>query len=344
VTHWQTPTHEPENGSFILTPGVDSQNGVQLIKRGPNKPEEGCGGGFHDCVESPLHLQADLCAGCHQVYHYDNHFPLESTYLEWKHSPYAQQGIQCQDCHMVDTETFIRTADTFTKPQRSEYHHGFSGANYLLLYLAEFAARKAGDEPLAKNIHRKFDSAIARLRAAAELEVFPVYRNGTLVEIKVRVKNIRAGHNLTTSLTNVREMWLEVIAKDAGGNVVLASGGLENPGTLIPDTRVMNSEGMGKDLHFAVDPWAVTAFSRNDTIPPRGYKDFYFGIGPAKKPGMVSVEAKLRYRQADQKVAMKLLEDVPADISLEKTYGLKHVPTIPIVEMAVKKASFKSRQ
>jgi hypothetical protein len=101
---------------------------------------------------------------------------------------------------------------------------------------------------------------------------------------------------------------------------------------------------MGKDFHFAIDPWAVTAFSRHDTIPPRGYKDFYFGVGPAKKPGMVAVEVKLRYRQADQMVAMKLLEEVPADISLKKTYGLKHVPTIPIVEMAVKKVSFKSRQ
>ena len=344
VTHWQTPTHEPENGSFILSPGADTKDGVQLIKRGPNKPEEGCGGGFHKCVESPLHLQSDLCAGCHQVYHYDTHFPLEATYLEWKHGPYAQKGIQCQDCHMVDTDTFIRTADTFTKPQRSEYRHSFGGANYLLLFLAEVAARKAGDETLAVNIHKKYEAAIARLKAAAELEVFPVYRNGALAELKVRVKNVRAGHNLTTSLTNVREMWLEVIAKDAAGNVVIAGGGLDKPGSLIPDTRVMNSAGMGKDFHFAIDPWVVTAFSRHDTIPPRAYKDFYFGVGPAKKPGMVAVEVKLRYRQADQKVAEELLGKVPADISLEKIYGLKHVPTVPIVEMAVKQASFKSRQ
>ena len=52
VTHWQTPSHEPENGSFILTPGVDTKNGVTLIKRGPYKPSEGCGGGFHECTES----------------------------------------------------------------------------------------------------------------------------------------------------------------------------------------------------------------------------------------------------------------------------------------------------
>ena len=38
VTHWQTPSHEPENGSLILTPGVDTKDGIKLLKRGPNKP------------------------------------------------------------------------------------------------------------------------------------------------------------------------------------------------------------------------------------------------------------------------------------------------------------------
>ncbi len=344
VTHWQTPTHEPENGSLVLTPGVETSEGVKLIKRGPWKPSEGCGGGFHDCVESPLHLQADLCASCHDVYHYDKHFPLEATYLEWKHGPYAQKGILCQDCHMVDTATFIRSADAFKKPERTEYRHTFIGANYLLFYLAEAAARKAGDEKLAANLHRKFEAAVERLKAAAALELFPVYRKGALAEIKVRVKNIRAGHNLPTSLTNVREMWLEVSAKDAAGNLVVSSGGFDSPGTLFPDTRLFNSEGMGTDFHFAVDPWVVTAFSRNDTIPPRGYKDAYFGVAPVKKTGMVTIEARLRYRQADQKTAMKILDEVPEDINLEKIYGIRYAPSLPIVEMAVKKASFKSRQ
>ncbi len=344
VTHWQTPSHEAENGSMILTPGLDSKEGVKLIKHGPFKPQEGCGGGFHACDESPLHLQAELCASCHQVYHYDDHFPLEATYNEWKHSPYAQQGILCQDCHMVETDTFIRSADLFKKPERSEYRHVFSGANYLLFYLAEAAAKKAGDEKLAANLHRKFDMAVAKLKAAADLEVYPVYRNKALTEIRVRVKNVRAGHNLPTSLTNVREMWLEVTAKDAAGTIVLASGGFDSPGTLVPDTRVFNSSGMGRDFHFAVDPWIVTAFSRHETIPPRGYKDAYFGMSPVKKQGPVTVEAKLRYRQADQKVAMKILGEVPEDINLEKIYGIKYVPALPIVEMATKKASFNSRQ
>jgi hypothetical protein len=344
VTHLQTPSREPENGSFILSPGIDSKEGVKLVKRGPFKPSPECGGGFHECAESPLHTQADLCASCHQVYHHESHFPLESTYLEWKHGPYAQKNIHCQDCHMVETDTFLKAADAFRKPERAEYRHYFSGANYLLYYLAGEAAKKAGDEKLVASLEKKYQMAVAKLKAAAQLEVQPVYRNGALAEVKVRVKNIRAGHNLPTSLTNVREMWLEVTAKDAGGNVVLASGVFDGPGSLEPGTRMFNSEGMGRDFHFAIDPWVVTAFSRHDTIPPRGYKDAWFGVSPVKKPGNVTVDARLLYRQADQKVARKLLREVPADISLENTYGISSMTAVPVVEMTRTKASFRSRE
>ena len=338
VTHWQTPSHEPENGSFILTPGVESKEGTTLIKRGPNKPSDGCGGGFHDCVESGLHLQADLCASCHQVYHYDSHFPLEATYLEWKHGPYAQKSILCQDCHMVDTRGFIRAADNFQKPGRGEYRHYFSGANYLLTYLAAGAAKKAGDQEQADHLLVQYELAVERLKSAAELEIIPVYRNGKLAELKVRVKNVRAGHNLPTSLTNVRQMWLEVTARDDSGKSILTTGGIieGGDGALQENTRLFNSDGMGKDFHFAIDPWVVTSFSRHDTIPPKGYRDVYYGIASPEGVKRIVVEAKLRYRQADQKVAEALLKAVPKDIDLEKIYGLKEVPPLPVIDMAVK--------
>ena len=343
TTHWQTPTHEPENGSFILRPGVDTPEGPQLRKQGPVAVSDDCGMGFHECDESPLHLQADLCAGCHQVYHYDKHFPLEATYLEWKHGAYAQKTILCQDCHMVDLETFKRTADEFKKPERHEYRHYFNGANYLLYYLAAGAATKAGDEALAANIMKKYEMAVGRLQAAADLEVTPVYNNGQLGEVKVRVKNIRAGHNLPTSLTNIRQLWLEITATDEKGQVLMTSGAVDANGQLPENTRLFNSDGMGSDFHFAVDPWVITAFSRHDTIPPKGHKDVYYGINAGTSP-VVKLDVKLRYRQADQKIAEKLLASVPEDIDLNATYGLTEVPPLPVVDMVAKQVSFPSRK
>jgi hypothetical protein len=344
VTHSQTPSHEPENGSFILTPGVDSVNGVKLVKRGPFKPSDKCGNGFHECVESPLHLRADLCAGCHQVYHYDAHFPLEDTYLEWKRGAYAQKEILCQDCHMVDFNIFLRTADEFRKPERDEYRHFFNGANYLLYYLAAEAARKAGDDTKADVIKYKYDMAVKRLQSAADLELSPVYSDGRLIEVRVRVKNIRAGHNLPTSLTNVRQMWLEITARDDKGKILMTSGLVNTEGHLPENTRVFNSDGMGKDFHFSVDPWIVTSFSRHDTIPPKGYRDVYYGLSASQRVKKITVEARLRYRQADQGVAEAVLSEVPEGIDLKKIYGLTKVPVMPIVDMVIKKASWEAKK
>lgn len=344
VTHGQTPSREPENGSFILTPGIDTKEGPKLIKRGQNKPTDGCGGGFHDCVESGLHLRAELCASCHQVYHHDAHFPIESTYLEWKHGPYAQKNILCQDCHMVDIQTFKKSAELFAKPEDGDYRHYFNGANYLLSYLAAGAAKKAGEHDLAKSLMNQYEMAVERLKSAADLEISPVYQGEALKEILVRVKNIRAGHNLPTSLTNVRQMWLEITAKDEKGKVLMRSGGLNADGTLPENTRLFNSDGMGSNFHFAIDPWVVTAFSRHETIPPRGYKDVYYGLTLPRGPKKLTVEAKLRYRQADQKVAETLLAAVPKDIDLEKIYGLKAVPPLPVLDMVVKQATLAVRK
>lgn len=331
--HCKTPSKEPENGSLALRPGEDGKGGAVLVKRGPDSPKEGCGGGFHECKQTDYHAKADLCASCHQVYHYDKHYPLESTYLEWKHSPYAQKNIHCQDCHMVGHETFVKAADTMTKPQRSEYHHYFNGANYLLYFLASEAAKKAGDKEQAGRLMKQYDMAVKRLQKAAELEVSPVYHNNRLAEVKVRVKNIRAGHNLPTSLTNVRQMWLEVLVKDEKGMVISSSGLIAKDGSLPTDVRKFSSDGMGSDMHFAIDPWVVTAFSSHETIPPKGYKDAYFGVNLPKSSKQATVQVKLRYRQADQKVAEALLKAVPKDIDLARDYGVTKIPTLPVIDM-----------
>ncbi|MDZ7598693.1 MAG: hypothetical protein U5J82_10485 [Desulfobacterales bacterium] len=87
----------------------------------------------------------------------------------------------------------------------------------------------------------------------------------------------------------------------------MANGAIGADGALPTDVRKFSSDGMGSDMHFAIDPWVVTAFSSHETIPPKGYKDAYYGTVVPKGSKQVTVEVKLRYRQADQQVAEKLL-------------------------------------
>jgi hypothetical protein len=54
----------------------------------------------------------------------------------------------------------------------------------------------------------------------------------SLVEIKVRVHNKRAGHHMPTSLTNIRQIWLEMTVKDQSGKVLMTTGTVGKDGSL----------------------------------------------------------------------------------------------------------------
>ena len=101
---------------------------------------------------------------------------------------------------------------------------------------------------------------------------------------------------------------------------------------------------MGEGFHFAIDPWEVIAFSRHDTIPPRGYRDVHYGVSAPAEGGPLKVVARLRYRQAEQKVAHALLAAVPKDMDLKAIYGLEALPELPVVDMATAELSVASRQ
>lgn len=92
---------------------------------------------------------------------------------------------------------------------------------------------------------------------------------------------------------------------------------------------------MGDNMHFALDPWEIVSFSRHDTIPPKGYREVYYGIN-ASDQGPLTLTVKLRFRQATQKVAEKLLSHVPDDIHLDAIYGIKEIPAVPIIDMVKK--------
>jgi len=127
--------------------------------------------------------------------------------------------------------------------------------------------------------------------------------------------------------------------KDERGIVLITSAQLIAKVICLRIPECLIPTGMGRDFHFAIDPWVVTSFSRHDTIPPRGYKDVYYGLRALRGANKVVLEARLRYRQADQGVAEAILGAVPGSINLKEVYGLTKVPTLPVVDMVVKQVS-----
>ncbi len=84
----KTAVLEHGNTSIILDPGN--------VKRSSLKNADSP---FHETKYSEHHASSKFCGNCHNIFHPGNNFPVERTYDEWKYSIYAQNGIQCMDCH-----------------------------------------------------------------------------------------------------------------------------------------------------------------------------------------------------------------------------------------------------
>ncbi|MBI3581951.1 MAG: hypothetical protein HY098_07770 [Nitrospinae bacterium] len=72
--------------------------------------EQGKSKGHGKSVKAGFFQKSEFCAACHQL---DEGYSLNgkllvNTYNEWKGSSFAEEGVQCQDCHMPDKEHLWR--------------------------------------------------------------------------------------------------------------------------------------------------------------------------------------------------------------------------------------------
>ncbi len=306
----ETPTTMPQNASIVVDPS--------LVMRGPYDDAKPM---WHKAAYSELHTKAEFCGNCHNVFHPLNNFHIENTYNEWKFSVYAQKGIVCQDCHMMPVEKAIEVARTLQKPKNpgkaspmgpdrdNVFTHEFVGGNFTVTAL------------LGADKHAEI--AKKRLKSAAGLELLLPGEadEGDIARFTVRVHNVGAGHNLPTSLTEVRQMWLDVKVTDASGQALYRSGALDEDYNLQEGTVLFRAESVDAQGRHTIKPWEIVRFAYNTTIPPKGYADREFAfLVPDDAKGPVRVEVKLRYRSYPQAVANLLLGD--------------EAPVLPIVDMA----------
>lgn len=321
----KTDVLEHGNGSFVMDPGAVKR--ATLKDPDPVSP-------FHATEYSEHHTSSAFCGNCHNIFHPGNNFPIERTYDEWKYSPYAQNDVQCMDCHMVPVATAIRVADEMKPakmlenaqiggfaglggPLRKVVHdHGFVGGNAVITSLLNGEG--------ADSKHTK--ESVRRLQSAASLNVSIMPQADALHKLVVRVNNDRAGHNLPTSLTIVRQIWLEIVVTDDQDRELMRSGTLTEKNELPPGTTIFNANAVDKDGKFTQFPWEVASFSDVNTIPPKGHKDSNYAFNIHADSKQVKVIAKLHYRSFSQYTADKLLG--------------KGKVIVPSVEMVVLDKSF----
>jgi hypothetical protein len=96
-----------------------------FVKRGPLESDLEIG---HENLYSEIHLKAEFCAGCHEVVN-ENGFHVMTTYTEWKQGPYAEKGIQCQNCHMPEEFGVPIVNPEIARTQHNVTAHKFLGGH-----------------------------------------------------------------------------------------------------------------------------------------------------------------------------------------------------------------------
>src|SRR5262249_26673511 len=137
---------------------------------------------------------AEMCAICHKFNHPLSGEKLQDTYDEWKRGPYSGKGgKRCQDCHMPQFSG--QAADTGR--ERKDLHaHIFPGGHAELV-------KKVATVTLWGSVKGKSGKRTANLEAV--------------------VKNVGSGHRMPTGLPGMRQMWLEVVVRDAQGSCVFTN-------------------------------------------------------------------------------------------------------------------------
>jgi hypothetical protein len=210
---------------------------------------------------------------------------------------------------MMPVEKAVEAARTLVKPvnpgkaspmgpeRETVYTHEFVGANF------------AVPELLGSDSHSRI--ARARLESAAELRIHLPEKavTGQLVQFKVEVINSGAGHNLPTSLTEVREMWLDVTVTDPKGEILMRSGALDDHGSIDPDANIFNVTAVDEDGNVTHKPWAISHFTRIRVIPPKGSDTsvYTFLLPDNIRKGDLGIKTVLRYRSFSQELADELL-------------------------------------
>lgn len=217
----------------------------------------------------------ESCGACHDVRLFGTdvvgvaergeHFKrLRNAYSEWRAYVDASRvrGLEpatCQGCHMslypgvcepragaegdgvcpAGTRFAPRDPGTFGRAGAggARHAHHFTGVEAPVADDLGPEARRgrtldADGAPTALDPRR-----LALLRSAVRLAVEPPRAERGLLRVPVTVENVGAGHRVPAGFSQERELWIELVVKDAAGKEVYVVGRLERPDEDLADKR-----------------------------------------------------------------------------------------------------------
>jgi len=228
-------------------------------------------------------------------------FPVETTFDEWLYSEFARGGVSapqfagadpdgivetCQDCHMVRTTG--NPADPAFNPTYRDCQttgclpeHTFVGGNTWVPELLTNPAWRLSAPLDSTYLSATIGKAELMLDKAASITAtLGITDSGKVAT--VRVVN-HTGHKLPTGYPEGRQMWTNLRAYDASGQVIYESGAYDSQtGQLIrdedikvyeakqgltPELATVLGKTSGESFHFVLNNTVI----KDNRIPPRGY-------------------------------------------------------------------------
>ena len=301
------------NNGLVLKPGHGEDDpGVKLGPFDDAVPD------FHEARYSKLHTEAEICGTCHDVKHVAFGTNLETTYTEWKNSPYHSKdpakNIPCQGCHMHQKPGIPATGST-DRPENPGsaadgsvdrphiFTHYFVGANSYVPGLSGDTA-KAG-------------MAVERLQNAATLSLDTSKIKDK--KLSVTVANTGAGHSIPTGVADLRQVWLEITIKDKNNQTGFQMGALDDKQNLPENTiifRVVFGDGKGNKV---VNIAKAREILKDNRIKAKETATEIITLPSVPEKGS-RVTVRLLYRSMDPRILKLILGD-PFD-------------PLPVVEMA----------
>lgn len=308
--------------------------------------------------DAPLMGSSALCGACHTEIRptdVNGQEPMnfQDTYDEWRRSPWAAKGVQCQDCHMArDPAATVAALKRGEKPPRGVSHR-LAGNNYLLSnpdLPGRLMSTLRGGAPTGLNRmytrdeydaeqRRTRDQIVALLKEAAEIEVENGIDHSDRPTLVVTVANRGAGHALPTGPLDQRYMWLEVEVTDAAGRPVFHSGafdakkGEEDPNAVRWVKVLFDADGKRDRRHVLFDTDRL--YYPRKPIPAGASERIDYAL-PALPPGQYAVRVRLWYRLAFQDILKNFesqgegkVDAIIPPLSIAETRGELRVPARP---------------
>ncbi|HEX9188797.1 MAG TPA: multiheme c-type cytochrome [Vicinamibacteria bacterium] len=272
----------------------------------------------------------------------------------WNHPGEARRTIECRECHMPlqdsrdpargDALDYNRTAE-----DGRHRSHRFLGANQAIPTMLKLPGGEEQSRLVEEWLQGRYEIPEIEDKWAKgpvvglEIEMPEEAAAGETVSVRAVITANKVGHDFPTGPLDIIQAWVEIVARDASGRVVFASGRRDErhfiePGTFMFKAEPVDQYGNLIDRH---NLWEMVGVRYRRSLFPGfsdtaeyaircsgsassgspGLREERFALPAPAAAGEMTVTARLLYRKVDQYL-------------LNFMFGEKSGLTSPVTEMA----------